>query len=238
MPSEHTLYFDSDSYKLAGTLHLPDMPNPSVVVGCHGLLANRHSPKQIALAQACNRIGMAYFRFDHRGCGDSEGQFAKVTSLAARVQDLYHAVATMQHHPQLGSLTALFGSSFGGTVVLEYAADHPSPALITYAAPLDSASINHTNIRDNHGQSPSSALLTNALEFDITHKLKFINNILVCHSQGDETVPVAHAREIYRLADDPKKLVIFPGGDHRMSDISHQRQFETLFLDWITGNGH
>lgn len=238
MHSEHTLYFESDNYKLAGTLHLPDMPNPPVVIGCHGLLANRHSLKQISLAQACNRNGMAYFRFDHRGCGDSEGQFVKVTSLAARVQDLYHAVATMQHHSQLGPLSALFGSSFGGSVVLEYAADHPSPALITYAAPLDSASINPTNIRDNHGQSPSSALLTNALEFDITPKLKSIKNILVSHSQGDETVPVAHAREIYRLAGDPKKLLIFPGGDHRMSNTTHQRQFETQFLDWINANDH
>ncbi|MGD9366099.1 MAG: alpha/beta fold hydrolase [Desulfobacteraceae bacterium] len=238
MPSEHTLYFNSDNYKLVGTLHLPDIPNPPVVIGCHGLLANRHSLKQIALAKACNRIGMAYFRFDHRGCGDSEGQFVKVTSLAARVQDLYHAVATMQHHSQLGPLSALFGSSFGGTVLLGYAADHPCPALITYAAPLDSASINHTNIRDNHGQFPSSALLTNALEFDITPRVKSIKNILVTHSRRDETVPVAHAREIYRLADNPKKLVIFPGGDHRMSDTTHQRHFETEFLGWITASDH
>ena len=234
MPSEHTLYFDSDNYKLTGTLHLPDIQTPPVVIGCHGLLANRHSLKQISLAQACNRIGIAYFRFDHRGCGDSEGQFIKVTSLAARVQDLYHAVGTMQHHSQLGPLIALFGSSFGGTVVLDYAAEYPSPALVTYAAPVESASINHTNIRDNHGQSPSSALLTDALEFDITPRLKSIKNILVSHSQDDETVPVTHAREIYRLADNPKKLVIFPGGDHRMSDTSHQQQFEPQFLEWVT----
>lgn len=234
MPSEQILYFDSDGFKLAGTLHLPDRSNPPVLIGCHGLLANRNSVKQISLARACNRIGFAYFRFDHRGCGDSEGQFLEVTSLAARVKDLYHAVTALQHHSQVGQLSALFGSSFGGSVVLDYVDRYQSPALITYAAPIKSTDISRSNIRDNNGKAPSSALLTDALEFDITAKLKSASHILVAHSEGDETVPVAHAHEIYRSCGDPKKLLIFPEGDHRMSDVSHQHLFEAQFIDWIT----
>jgi len=237
LPSEHTLTFDSDGFTLTATLHLPDAPDPPVIIGCHGLLADRHSLKQISLARACNAKGMAYLRFDHRGCGDSAGNFAEVTSLAARVQDLYHAVRTMQHHSEVGLLAGLFGSSFGGTVVLAYAAEHASPALITYAAPINSTNIRHTNIRDNSGQAPSTALLTDALEFDIASELASLRNILVAHSEADETVPVAHAREIYRSAGDPKNLMIFPGGDHRMSDPSHQQEFEARFIDWMTANG-
>lgn len=233
MPSELTLTFDSDDYTLTGTLHLPETPDPPVIIGCHGLLANRHSMKQISLARACNTKGMAYLRFDHRGCGDSTGHFAKVTSLAARMQDLYHAVRTMQRHSEVGPLAGLFGSSFGGTVVLAYAAEYASPALITYAAPINSTNINHDNIRDNSGQSPSSALLTDALAFDIGQKLTSIRNILVAHSESDETVPLTHAREIHRSAGDPKRLIIFPGGDHRMSDPSHQQEFEAQFIEWI-----
>lgn len=234
MPSEHTLYFDSDGYKLAGTLHLPDIPKPPVVIGCHGLLANRHSLKQISLAQACNRIGMAYFRFDHRGCGDSEGQFVKVTSLTARVQDLYHAVDSMQHHSQTGPVAALFGSSFGGTVVLAYSAEHPGPALVTYAAPINSTDIHHDKICDNNGAPPASSLLTENLSFNIRPKLNAISNILICHSQGDETVPVSHAHLIHKMSKKPKKLHIFQNGDHRMSNIAHQKQFQVMFIRWIT----
>jgi uncharacterized protein len=233
MPREYTISFDSDGYTLTGTLHLPGSPNPPVVIGCHGLLADRHSLKQISLARACNATGMAFFRFDHRGCGDSDGKFIEVTTLAARVRDLYHAVCTMQHHSEVGTLAGLFGSSFGGTVVLAYAIEYTSPALITYAAPINSYNINHTNIRDNSGQSPSSALLTDALAFDISPKLTSIRNILVAHSESDETVPLTHAREIHRSAGDPKRLIIFPGGDHRMSDPSHQQEFETQFIEWI-----
>lgn len=233
MPTEQFITFKAGGFKLAGTLHMPDAPSPPVVIGCHGLLADRRSQKQISLARTCTREGLAYFRFDHRGCGDSEGDFAKVTSLAARRQDLYHAVETLQHHSRLGPIAALFGSSFGGTVVLAYAARHPAPALITYAAPLNSNDIHHDNIRDNNGQLPSAALLTDGLTFDIAPDLPAVSNILIAHSRNDETVPVRHAERIYQLVRDPKRLVVFDGGDHRMSDTDHQQRFDAIFLEWI-----
>jgi alpha-beta hydrolase superfamily lysophospholipase len=230
---QHIIQFEADGYQLTGTLHLPDVSTPPVVIGCHGLLADRNSPKQIALARACNAQGIAYFRFDHRGCGESQGHFQEVTSLESRCSDLYHAVSTMQHNPLVSDTVALFGSSFGGTTVLAYAATHQTPTLITYAAPLDSKSIRHVNIRDKFGNRPDTALLNEALAFDIAPHLSNIKNILVAHSQNDETVPVEHAKQIHATVGDPKKLIIFQGGDHRMSDPEHQQQFETLFLDWI-----
>jgi len=234
MPYQQTIiHFDADGYQLTGTLHLPDVPTPPVVIGCHGLLADRNSPKQISLAQACNTQGLAYFRFDHRGCGESQGEFHKVTSLESRCNDLYHAIATLQHNPLLGDMAALFGSSFGGTTVLTYAAAHQTPTLITYAAPIDSQSIRPANIRDNQGNQPDTSLLTEALAFDIAPHLHKIKNILVAHSQDDETVPVQHARQIHAAVGNPKQLVIFNGGDHRMSDPSHQQQFEHIFIEWI-----
>lgn len=233
MTTEQTINFMSDTYQLTGTLHLPATFKPAVVIGCHGLFANRNSPKQIELAHACNRQGLAYFRFDHRGCGDSQGDFIKATTLKSRCRDLYQSIATMSAHPAVGPLTALFGSSFGGTVVLAHAAEYASPALITYAAPINSTSIKHANIRDNSGQMPASAMLTDALEFNITPRLKSIQNIMIAHCEGDETVPVAHAHQIHRQSQKAKKLVIFKGGDHVMSNPVHQQQFENKFIDWI-----
>lgn len=227
------IQFDSSGYKLTGTLHLPDSLKPPVVIGCHGLFADRNSPKQVSLAQACNALGIAYLRFDHRGCGESQGDFFEVTSLPARCHDLHQAVAAMQRHPLVGGLAALFGSSFGGTVVLAYAAHHHVPALITYAAPSNSTAIRHANIRDDKGNRPHPSLLTEALAFDIVPMLKNVSNILIAHSQNDETVPVEHALQIHTHVGPPKKLKIFEGGDHRMSDPQHQQQFETLFVQWL-----
>lgn len=75
------IQFAADGFRLKGTLHLPAADNPPVVIGCHGLLSDRSSPKQIALAEACNALGLAFFRFDHRGCGESTGRLEAVTSL-------------------------------------------------------------------------------------------------------------------------------------------------------------
>ncbi len=86
------IHFISDSLRLCGILHLPLQKNPPVVIGSHGLLSSGNSPKQIALAQICNARGIAYFRFDHRGCGKSEGDFASVTTFKGRCTDLACAI--------------------------------------------------------------------------------------------------------------------------------------------------
>ena len=75
---QENISFNSDSLKLKGVLHLPDDGQPPVVIGSHGLYSSGSSPKQIALAEQCNRLGIAYFRFDHRGCGSSQGEFERV----------------------------------------------------------------------------------------------------------------------------------------------------------------
>jgi dipeptidyl aminopeptidase/acylaminoacyl peptidase len=58
--------FRSDGLALKGTLHLPPSDKPPIVIGLHGLYSSQESPKQIALARACNALGLAYLRFDHR----------------------------------------------------------------------------------------------------------------------------------------------------------------------------
>lgn len=225
-----TITFNADGLTLVGSLHLPDAENAPFIIGCHGLLANRNSPKQIDLARTCNRNGLAYFRFDHRGCGDSQGDFMEVTTLEARCSDLDSAVKTMTTHSAVGPMLGLFGSSFGGTVVLAYACNHDVPRLMTYAAPLNSHDIQHDAIRDSKGRLHPADGLPRNLAFDLEPNLQSIGNVCVVHSRNDETVPLAHAQRIYDRADEPKSLQIFEGGDHRMSDPDHQQLFRELFI--------
>ena len=120
MPAKNSgskdITFLSDGLALKGTLHLPPSDKPPIVIGLHGLYSSQESPKQIALARACNALGLAYLRFDHRGCGRSQGEFEKVTSLAARCRDLKSAIETVKAWPDTSDQIGLFGSSMGGTV--------------------------------------------------------------------------------------------------------------------------
>lgn len=232
MPIQKIIQFDSDGFRLTGTLHLPEAPLPKVVIGCHGLLADRQSPKQIALGQALNRFGIAYLRFDHRGCGDSQGQLHAATLLSSRCRDLYHAMRRMQTQTNIGPLLGLFGSSFGGTVAMATAAEFPVPTIISYAAPLFSRSIHKKVLQDVQAHQTLQASESADLFFDIRRQVEKLSNILVLHGQMDEIVPVTHAHRIYDIAGEPKKLTLFPNGDHRMSDTAHQTQFIQICLDW------
>jgi alpha-beta hydrolase superfamily lysophospholipase len=234
MPIQQTIQFTSDDCQLIGDLHLPQADRPAVVIGCHGLLANRQSPKQIALAEALNRIGIAYLRFDHRGCGDSQGKWESRTLLADRCRDLYHAIQTMQSHSAIGGLAGLFGSSFGGTIVMATAATHPVPRLVTYAAPITSRTVHQQAAADQI--QAHNALSTNelqALAFDIRPHLPRLSDILVLHSEDDEIVPCDHARQIFAAAREPKKLILFSGGDHRLSNPARQDEFLQACTAWF-----
>ena len=218
--------FHSDELILNGTLHLPVVDQAPVVIGSHGLYSSRQSPKQIALAQACNALGMAYFRFDHRGCGSSQGAFEHVTSLAARCTDLKQAVEAIRRRPEIGSGIGLFGSSMGGSVCLSVAAQLEVNTVVTFAAPLCSSIDDVRRLeRSNKQDEPHIFLDPAKSHFNISENVSQVNNILIIHGQNDETVPLSHAEEIYRLAGDPKKLIVQHNGDHRMSDENHQREF-------------
>lgn len=216
------LRFSADGFQLCGTLHLPAGRPAPLVVGCHGLLSDRRSPKQIALAEACRQQGLSYFRFDHRGCGDSEGRLETDTSLNHRVSDLLHAVRHLYQRPDIQKRLGLFGSSLGGAVCIRAAGPVGASAIVTFAAPVRSRPLKAVfDAVGPHGRAES--LLKN--EFDLIDDLPKIGNLLVFHGDADEVVPVAHAHEIIRLAAGPKRLIIQKNGDHPMSDPRHQQAF-------------
>jgi alpha-beta hydrolase superfamily lysophospholipase len=221
--------FNADGLKLQGILHLPENRRPPVVIGCHGLYSSSSSPKQMALAEQCNRFGIAYFRFDHRGCGGSEGEFDLVTSLEARCRDLIAAVETINNRTDTGDRLGLFGSSMGGTVCLRAAGRLAADAVVTVAAPIRS------DLIGNQPEMSRSEILFDAAkrQFDITEGLAKIGNILIFHGQADDVVPVSHAREIYQLARKPKKLIIQKQGDHPMSNKEHQQKFVQEASNWF-----
>ena len=233
MPLSRDIRFRCDGLELAGTLHLPAVDHPPLVIGCHGLFADRNSPKQIELARSCNRLGIAYLRIDHRGCGQSQGDFEEVTSLDARCRDLLAARRWAQSKANITKQIGLFGSSMGGTVCLAAASEIDTEAIVTVAAPIRSrsliASADHTT-----NQSVGSPLFsTPERQFDIRRQLGAISNILLFHGEADEIVPLNHAHEILDLVQAPKRLIVHENGDHRMSNPAHQAEFIQLAAQWF-----
>jgi alpha-beta hydrolase superfamily lysophospholipase len=231
--NQKNITFSSNGFSLSGILHHPGIPLPPVVIGSHGLLSSSNSPKQIALANACNAHGIAFFRFDHRGCGKSEGVFKEVTSLKARCNDLISAIKTIQLRKDTDKRIGLFGSSMGGAVCISAVAYFDVDSLVTFAAPVGTASITESQAKSNNADSVDSTFEKKAFQWDISDRLENLHHILIVHGDSDELVPVSNAHEIYEKAGDPKKLVIQKNGDHRMSDKRHQKDFLLKAVSWF-----
>lgn len=221
--------FLSEGYRLKGMLHLPAAERPPVVIGSHGLLSSSESAKQRELAARCTAAGMGYFRFDHRGCGRSQGYFPEVTTLEGRVRDLMAAVKTIHLRTDTGRGCALFGSSMGGAVCLAAAKAVGADALVTVAAPIRSRSV-----RPFEGNGPGESDVSGLqLHFDLSETIAGLRHVLVFHGDADSVVPFSHALEIIEKVDSPKQLVRQKSGDHLMSAESHQKTFIQEAVKWF-----
>jgi fermentation-respiration switch protein FrsA (DUF1100 family) len=229
LPCEE-LEFHADGFRLRGTLHLPAKRPAPLAIGCHGLFSDRRSPKQLALAQACQGLGMAYFRFDHRGCGESQGRLEQDTSLDGRCSDLLHAIRHLYRRSDIAKRLGLFGSSLGGAACIRAAVPADAAALVVFAAPVRSRTLTAARRAIQPDGRTASLLKT---EFDLDAELAAVGNILIFHGDADEVVPLAHAHEIFRNAGDPKRLIIQPNGDHLMSDPRHQEEFIRTAARWL-----
>jgi len=219
--------FSSDGYRLHGILHLPDISCPPVVIGSHGLLSSSESPKQRDLAQRCSALGVAFLRFDHRGCGRSQGYFPEVTSLAARAQDIKSAISMVRSRKDTAGAIGLFGSSMGGAACLAVARSVSVDALVTVAAPLRSSTLQLPPESDRWG------FTGNEHGFDISDRVDGIRNLMIFHGDADEVVPFDNAVELFQKADSPKRMIRLKNGDHRMENPHHQRRFLQEASQWL-----
>ncbi|VTR64216.1 conserved hypothetical protein [Desulfosarcina cetonica] len=193
-------------------------------------MADKNSPKQIDLANHCTSVGFAYFRFDHRGCGDSEGNFQTDTTLEGRTADLVSAARKMSDLFGSPSLPlGLFGSSLGGTVCLTAAGQLMPFSIVTLAAPVQSKTI---QLPDNSPQSLKTEVNQNRLQFNIASLLSAIHHILIVHGSDDGTVNIQNAHTIFKLAQAPKKQLILEKGDHRITNEQHQKHYIEEAVQW------
>ena len=56
-------------------------------------------------------------------------------------------------------------------------------------------------------------------------------SLLVVHGKSDTRLPYACALQIYRLAREPKRLVLYEGAEHRLEEC--RDQLEALLSEWI-----
>ena len=119
---EHQVTIPSDGLKLSGVLQVPDQRaanerRPAIIV-LHGFGSNKDDGMVMLASRLFERLGYVVLRFDMRGCGQSEGQRARVICLE-QVADTRNAISFLQTRPEVQpDAIAVMGHSFGAAVAV------------------------------------------------------------------------------------------------------------------------
>lgn len=176
------------------------------------------------------KAGFNVLIFDYRGFGRSTGTSDDETTLFA---DTHAALAFTVMQPGVTlATTVIYGHSLGSAPAIELASTTPGARALVVEAGFES------------GQA--MALTADPLDFPVTWLLaKPLDNskrmplvhmpVLIIHGDADIKIPVEQGRALYALANNPRQLVIVPGGDHEhIPSIMGFTQFEAL-LRTFTG---
>lgn len=184
----------------------PGTDKPVVVVlpGNAGVRADR-APLGSRLAES----GLGVLLVDYRGYGGNPGSPTESgLALDARAAVRFLATAAPGHP------VVLFGESLGAAVAIELAVDEP-PAAVILRSPFTSiADVTGTGLLPR----PPQYLLRD--RYPSADRIGLIKApILVIAGSDDSIVPLAHSRELYNRAPEPKTFLEVPGADHNDAEL-------------------
>ena len=221
----------SEGNKIYGILHLPRNPSPPCVIASHGLFSSKESEKLVEIGELFSAQGIAVIRYDHQGCGESEGDLSATTA-SSRIKDLDAVFELAASHPLLGDHLGLLGSSMGGFIsIFKASADKRVKALALWATPSHLGG--KRDVQDAASPHLGEEFYRDLEAYDAREAIKTLGNSLILHGEADELVPLAQAEELHAAARPPKHLEVFPGGDHRFTDPQHRRRAIKMSLEWF-----
>jgi uncharacterized protein len=208
---------------LAYALFLPDEPATTGVLILHGAGSSKESHFDFGRLAVAH--GMAALAYDARGHGRSDGEFAP-----GAIDDAVVMLALLRQHARR---VALRGSSMGGfQAILAASADGDVDAVVAICpAPPDLLLQGVRSNRFDNFRADRHALLDWLPTVDLTGAAAALGPrtaLLLLHAQGDEQVPYTVSEELYAAAEQPKRVLILPGGHHRSLQHDGELQAESL----------
>jgi uncharacterized protein len=211
---------------LAYALFLPDGEPDVGVVILHGAGSAKES--HFDFARGCRADGMAALAYDARGHGRSDGRFGPgAFDDALAMVDLLRS-----HAPQV----ALRGSSMGGFQAIHAAAKAEELCAVVAICPAPQEGLLRF-LRS--GQRPEFECDAEACRpwlesldiFEAAGRLGPETALLLLHARGDEQVPYTVSERVYEAADEPKRLLVLPGGHHR--SVQHDEELQAVSRKFI-----
>ncbi|NGX58338.1 MAG: Esterase FrsA [Chlamydiae bacterium] len=245
--TRESVNFESGGCKIFGTLHLPlNVENPPIVLMCHGFGGHKAGKYRVYVheSEMLSKSGIASFRFDFRGCGDSEGDWLDMT-IGREVEDTIQALKFILTLPNVDhSRIGMLGKSMGGLVAVMAAKESGNIKSIALWAPAFYARQWETVLDILEDPATTDEMRKEIMKFDGMHANElFIREfaeirledhlahlhetpMLHIHGEVDQGVTIEHAHlyEKHRKGAQAKtQIVRLPNTGH---DFGHNEEQE------------
>jgi len=207
-------------------LFTPEADPEGGVVVLHGAGSSKES--HFDFGRLCRDRGLAALAYDARGHGRSAGEFGPTAfGDVLAMCDLLRS-----HAPHV----ALRGSSMGGWQAIHAAAlDDAIEAVVAICPAPEESLLRGVRAGTLEGfRYDAAAMDTWVSSLDVyaaAAQLGPAAALLLLHARGDEQIPYTVSEELHRVAQDPKRLVLFPGGHHR--SLQHDLEVQNLAVRFI-----
>ena len=247
---ERFSFLDPQGHRIAAILTVPDEGTDKVAILCHGFLSSKTSSTNNTLTRMLVGRGIATFRFDFFGQGESEGPFEHIT-VSLAVEQAQSTVDLMKErgYRHIG----LMGSSFGGLVSILTASQRTDLACLALKCPVvDFAEELRLEFRDDGmaewkatdtipnimGGSDRIALYYAFYE-DALRQIAYVPArsitapTVIVQGDKDEHVPLHQSRQLYEALQIKKHLELLPGADHQFTKGPDFQRMTQAIADWL-----
>jgi len=191
---------------------------------------------QLFRIEQLRALGFSILAIDYRGFGQSMGQLPSEDTVYEDARIAWDRLKQLQPDPQR---RLIYGHSLGGAVAVDLAAELGRDArkddTPTQARGLIIEST-FTNLADVAAAIASTSLPVRWLlsqKFDSLDKIADIHMpVLIVHGTDDCYVPARFSEELFEAAQEPKNLLLVPGGTHnnsmRLGRQAYSQAIQTL----------
>ncbi|MFT5503906.1 MAG: uncharacterized OsmC-like protein/fermentation-respiration switch protein FrsA (DUF1100 family) [Gammaproteobacteria bacterium] len=243
--------FENDSrIVLAGSLEMPDktLGIKAYALFAHCFTCGKDIASASRIARALAKQGIAVFRFDFTGLGNSDGDFSN-SNFSSNIGDLVSAANHLAAEFQAPKI--LIGHSLGGAAVLAAAHEIPSAqAIVTIGAPSTGKHVEHLfskqrGVIEALGESEvnlggrlfqiKNQFLEDIDRYNTTEEIGRLNRaLLIFHSPVDKIVSIDQAAEIYQAAKHPKSFISLDKADHLVSRSADAEYIGSTIASWAS----
>ncbi len=176
--------------------------NPTILY-FHGNAAN--AANRAARVETIRQDGFGVFYLNNRGYGGSGGRPTEEKNVA-------DAIAAYDYLTGLGlraDKIVAYGESLGSGQAVRLAAERPVAAIVLESPLTSTVDV----VRSTHFWLPLDLLVTD--KYNNERNIRSVTApVLVLHGEQDAVIPVEMGWRVYRAANHPKQIELFPRGAH------------------------